>query len=135
MDVEKGLNMDALRAAQAAAKPFFDERRAIEAAECPERLNRLVEAGVTIKWAGGNCPVQIEGDVHGQPFYFRARGDSWSVGIGGEPVGSPNWEHEEDYGDWPDAGWMHLHEAYDFLLKAVALCRTAPATVDGEGAK
>lgn len=125
--MEKENLMDAFKAAQAAAKPFFDERRATEAAECPARLARLHEAGVTVDYAGGNCPVQIEGSIHGQPFYFRARGDAWSVGIGGDPVCKPDWEHYEDYGEWPDAGWMHLHEAYDFLRKALDLWSAALA--------
>lgn len=97
-------------------RPIFDEQRRIEAAECPARLERLRELGVAIEAAGGNCPVQIEGKVDGEEFYFRARGDVWSLGIGGEPVGTPDWEIKEDYGTWPDAGWMALHEAYDFLI-------------------
>lgn len=96
-----------------AARLFFDARHAVEEAECPSRLAKLSEIGCGITSAGGNCPVQIEGVVRGKPFYFRARGDSWSLGIGSD------WKIQKDYGTWPDAGWMPLHEAYDFLLGAI----------------
>ena len=68
---------------------------------------------------GGLCPVQAEGTIDGKPFYFRARGSAWSIGIGGEPVGSPEWSHREPYGDGQfDAGWMRLHEARAFIEQA-----------------
>lgn len=108
-----------LREAQEVMRPFFDERRAVEDRECPPRLEKLRKLHVDIKWSGGNCPVQIEGHVKGKPFYFRARGEHWSLGIGGEPVGQPDWYCEEPYGSWPDAGWMHLHEAYDSLIEGI----------------
>lgn len=50
-----------------------------------------------IEWLGGNCPVQSEGTVDGKPFYFRARGEHWSMGIGGEPVGEPEWYREREW--------------------------------------
>ncbi len=117
--------MDALKAAQEAMRPVFDERRAVEARECPARLERLRELHVSIDAAGGNCPVQIEGHAKGKPFYFRARGEHWSLGIGGDTVGDPDWYLEREYGSWPDAGWMPLHEAYDFLIEGVTLWRNA----------
>lgn len=79
------------------------------------------EPTVVIETLGGFCPVQAEGTVDGQPFYFRARGAHWSLGIGGEPVGAPSWHHEESYGDDPfSAGWMSEEEACGFIRKAVA---------------
>lgn len=81
-------------------------------------------AGLVIETFGGNCPVQAEGTVDGKEFYFRARGDSWSMSIGGEDVvGDPEWSYEEDYGSWPEAGWMPTDEALAFIDKAVALYR------------
>lgn len=73
---------------------------------------------IEIDYLGGNCPVQAEGTIDGQPFYFRARGDSWSLGIGGDPVGAPAWERDEVYGVWPDAGWMSEQEAMAFIEAA-----------------
>jgi hypothetical protein len=52
------------------------------------------------------------------PSYFRARGEHWSLGIGGEPCCAPEWEHAEWFGQWPDAGWMTAEEAVMFLCKA-----------------
>ena len=70
---------------------------------------------ILIDYMGGNCPVQAEGTIDGKPFYFRARGDNWSLGIGGDPVGTPEWEHAQWFGAWPDAGWMSEEEAMQLL--------------------
>lgn len=81
---------------------------------------------LVIDWIGGNCPVQAEGKIDGKLFYFRARGDSWALEIGGS--GSDivaEWRHEEHYGTWPEAGWMTEDEARAFINKAVDLYRSA----------
>jgi len=60
-----------------------------------------------IEMIGGNCPVQAEGTVNGQPFYFRARGEHWSFGVGVDPIGDPAWYHQERWSDEEfAAGWM-----------------------------
>jgi len=65
-----------------------------------------------IETIGGNCPVQAEGTVNGTPFYFRARGNSWSFSVGEDPFGAPDWDRAEKWGDEPfAAGWMELSEA------------------------
>lgn len=74
---------------------------------------------VKIEQIGGNCPVQAEGKIDGQPFYFRARGESWSIGIGGDVVGAPDWYYDEDYpGGQFAAGWMTEAEARAFINQA-----------------
>lgn len=74
---------------------------------------------INIDWLGGNCPVQAEGTINGKPFYFRARGESWSLSVGGiDAVSDPEWEHSEWYGEWPAAGWMTPEEAEAFLRQA-----------------
>ncbi len=88
---------------------------------------------VVIATIGGNCPVQAEGTVNGRPFYFRARGDSWSLSIGGDPVRDPEWEHEEWYGVWPAAGWMPEEEALAFIHGTAArYTRGEPGARRGE---
>jgi hypothetical protein len=73
-----------------------------------------------IDYLGGNCPVQAEGIVDGHPFYFRARGEHWSMGIGGDVVGAPDWYHREPWGDEKfAAGWMEEDEARRMIDKAV----------------
>ncbi len=82
---------------------------------------------------GGHCPVQAEGFVDGFPFYFRARGNHWSMTIANRVDfpqedlyhGCPDaWYYEEKYGEGPfDAGWMELSEANRFIRKAVKLYR------------
>ena len=75
---------------------------------------------IVITCLGGNCPVQAEGTIDGKPFYFRSRGEHWSMSIGGEDVvGNPEWRHEEEYGDGPfEAGWITEDEAREFIKKS-----------------
>ena len=81
--------------------------------------------GVEIQSHGGSCPVQIEGLVDGQVFYFRARGSRWSVSIGGDVIAKPDWRYEQPYGHGPfDAGWMSLDEAREFLQIAIGKWRS-----------
>lgn len=85
--------------------------------------------GIELRGIGGNCPVQAEGTIDGKEFYFRARGHSWRLEIGGEMVVAPEWKYEEDYGDGPyDAGWMDQSEALAFIAKAAALYRSPAVT-------
>jgi len=81
------------------------------------------DAGIVHDWLGGNCPVQAEGRVDGVPFYFRARGSHWKLHIGEDPLGRDSWSYGEDYGTWPEAGWMTEDEARAFIEKAVAIYR------------
>lgn len=74
---------------------------------------------VHIEMIGGNCPVQAEGTIAGKEFYFRARGERWSIGIGGDTVGDPDWYYEEEYpGGQFAAGWMTEAEARTFIDQA-----------------
>lgn len=82
---------------------------------------RTTEPVVVIDWLGGNCPVQAEGTVMGKRSHFRARGEQWSLAIGGEDLcGEAEWEHRERFGEWPDAGWMTPEQAETFLREAAA---------------
>lgn len=77
---------------------------------------------LVIDWIGGNCPVQAEGTIAGKEFYFRARGERWSMSIGGDVVMEPDWYHEEPYGETQyAAGWMTEDEARSFIEKAAAI--------------
>lgn len=70
---------------------------------------------------GGNCPVQAEGTIGGKPFYFRARHEHWSMGIGGEPVCEPEWERVRQWGDGKHAaGWMPEEVARAFIAECAA---------------
>lgn len=70
---------------------------------------------------GGNCPVQAEGTIDGYEFYFRARGEKWSMAIGGaDIIAAPDWYYEEPYGDMPfAAGWMTEVEALRYVAQAL----------------
>lgn len=80
------------------------------------------DPSIKIDYIYGACPVQAEGTIDGKEFYFRARWDSWSIGIGGDAVMCPEWSYMESYGDSPGAaGWMPKYEAIAFIAKAVKL--------------
>lgn len=78
------------------------------------------QSGIVIDWIGGNCPVQAEGTIDRDPFYFRARGRHWSCAIGLDPdIGGSKWDCIREYGDGPyDAGWMTEEEARGFIAEA-----------------
>lgn len=73
----------------------------------------------------GACPLQIEGTINGVPFYFRSRWDRWRIGIGGEPVGEPEWERSENWGDNPGAaGWMPEETGMEIVEEMATLWET-----------
>lgn len=83
------------------------------------------DEGVTLDWFGGTFPVQGEGTIDGVPLYFRARGAQWSLDIGRHDDSDrpPLWWHVEEWGEWPDAGYMPEEKALAMIDKAVALYR------------
>lgn len=82
--------------------------------------------GYVIDWLGGYCPVQAEGSLDGHRMYFRSRGAQWSLDIG-EPYGQepPLFWHVEEWGTWPDAGYMPDEIVFEMIDKAVAAYRAA----------
>jgi hypothetical protein len=85
---------------------------------------------LVIEWLGGNCPVQAEGTINGQPFYFRARGQHWSIGVGGEDtVSNPKWLREEEWGDGPFAAGCMPHDEARSIIERCAeeYSRQAPS--------
>lgn len=88
----------------------------------------MADLSINIDYIGGNCPVQAEGHIGGKPFYFRARGERWTIGIGGNDcVTKPEWFYEEPYGEKPyEAGWMPQHVALAMIAKALSeYCKDA----------
>lgn len=83
--------------------------------------------GIDVWELGGNCPVQAAGDIDGWPFYFRARGAHWSLEVVKKDeapwaVGGW-WEYGEEWGVWPEAGWMTEEEALEMIYKAATKFR------------
>jgi len=113
---------------------FFDEDRDAR----PFNLQRLLlEEGTRHKLETlqdfelyhlyGWTPVQAEGELNGCYWYFRARGSSWRVQLGGNEMftRSPRWWYEEP---WPsktgfEAGYMSDQQAVSCILKAVGKFR------------
>jgi hypothetical protein len=89
-------------------------------------IGYFVMKNFKIDFIGGNCPVQAEGVIDGQDFYFRARGSKWSMSIGGRDIIlNPKWYYEEPYREEGsfDAGWMTESEAFGFICFAIEMFR------------
>lgn len=66
------------------------------------------------------CPVQCTGTVNGQPFYFRARGERWTLGVGGDVWLKPDWFYAQAYDKGAfEAGWMPDEEAMAFMRQGL----------------
>lgn len=96
-------------------------------------------------WEGhvsGMCPVQGEGTVDGLRWYFRARGSHWEMYIAGKPDVDPldcmaprlmpGHYMSEDFGTWPEAGYMAPSVAWAQIQKAIAAFRAGTMTPIGE---
>ena len=97
--------------------------------EGPAALARLEATGAILDSIGGNCPVQANGDVDGNWFYFRARGDEWQFYVADSDdliFDAPDFYVERDYGSGFDAGWMPQHEAIGFIVNSIADYRATP---------
>lgn len=92
----------------------------------------MKDPDIRIDTIGGQCPVQAEGAINAQPFYFRARGAGWSMSIGGKnPVTEPEWFFWAPYPDLSNAkeedgrslaaGWMTEEAARSFIYTAAML--------------
>ncbi|RVT96202.1 hypothetical protein EOD42_13885 [Rhodovarius crocodyli] len=86
--------------------------------------------GIIIETLAGQCPVEAEGTIDGEPFYFRSRGAHWTLGIGGEVIGDPRWQYREPYGTWPDAGYITEEQARRFIAEGAARYRAAAEVAD-----
>jgi hypothetical protein len=92
----------------------------------------VVTPTVVIDWLNGYCPVQAEGTIDGRRFYFRARGEHWSIEVHptatGEFLDWPDyghvWMYREPWGDMKfAAGWMPDDVAREMIAKAAVMYR------------
>lgn len=122
---------DPFAAMREALAPVFQEQQETWEREGPAAKARAEALGITFDSMGGNCPVQAEGSFDGQRFYFRARGDEWSLNVWTgtdrylEAANPEEWEIEREYGSGFEAGWMPLHEAIGFICEGVTEYRQA----------
>ncbi len=92
--------------------------------------------GIRVTGIFGMAPVQAHGQIDGHFFYFRARGAEWRIEIGGSDDGRqlPIFWHSEEWGSWPDAGYMSQDQAFELIKKGAAMFRehkpTRPAPGD-----
>ena len=89
----------------------------------------MIAPGFELGYLGGNVPVQAEGTVDGEAFfYFRARGQHWEFHVapteGDLFTSRQTFYFEEAYGDDPyAAGWMTNAEARERIVRGAALYR------------
>lgn len=89
---------------------------AADASLAPDAL-----AGIVIEYISGICPVQAEGTIDGKPFYFRARGQRWSIEIETVSPDHPSFVYSEPWGDDAfAAGWMDEDEARRLIARGAA---------------
>ena len=84
----------------------------------------LRKLNIKIETIGGQCPVQAHGTILGTEFYFRARGQAYSLAIGEDPVGIPEfgkgWYVKKSWGKHEfDAGYMPVNIALLLISKHV----------------
>jgi hypothetical protein len=93
-----------------------------------DALLAFADLGGVIVTLGGNCPVQCDGKIDGQWFYFRARGERWTFTVAptdAEIFSKPTFHLERAYGVGSrfDAGWMEQSEAVGFMCEGVKAFR------------
>lgn len=93
------------------------------------------DTGASIDQMGGQCPVQVEGRVDGQWFYFRARGQSWQFHVApseAEIFSKPSFYIEGSYGEKKfAAGYMPDADALLIMTHAINLYRIHRDLQDG----
>lgn len=87
----------------------------------------LMSMGIDVKYIGGNCPLQSEGTFDGFAYYFRARGACFQFHVA--PDADKIFEscelfyHEQQYGEWPEAGYMTRFQCAMLIGYCVSLAR------------
>lgn len=91
--------------------------------------------GIQVIGFFGMAPVQAHGRIDGHFFYFRARGAEWRIEIGGSDDGKqlPIFWHCEEWGNWPDAGYMSHEQAFELIRKGASIFREQKPTRPAPG--
>jgi hypothetical protein len=84
--------------------------------------------GMVVGRPQGQVPVQAYGVIDGKDYYFRSRGEHWSMSIGSS-IAAPDWYYEEPYGTWPEAGSISEDQAYEFIAVAASKFRAGVPTM------
>lgn len=79
-----------------------------------------------IEWAGGACPFQAEGILHGLPLYFRFR-HSWAdLRIDSGDWYQPLYSAGTAFGAGKDLGWLDPHEFVKLMTRLIPRLERAP---------
>lgn len=77
--------------------------------------------GIMARRPEGRQPMQMDGLIDGQDFYFREDNGFWSLSVGGSDViNAPDWHHEDQH---DIDGWISEDQAYALLAAGAALFR------------
>lgn len=92
---------------------------------CYKMFSNCNDNKIDIKYdwgPSGNCPVQAEGTINGNKFYFRSRGTGWTLEFNEEKHGDkPKSQYGEWYFKWPDGGWIDEETARKFIEKGAKI--------------
>lgn len=122
-------------ALEAAIAEFNTAREKTDNQKLAEALVQFNELPAVLTSLGGNCPVQAEGWIDAQRFYFRARGEHWEFHVAANyadllinDLFSMNRAYKP--GDRFAAGWMAEHEAVGFIIEAIRIYRATRDLAD-----
>lgn len=89
--------------------------------------------GIIIGKPVGYVPVQSNGIIDGKEYYFRAKDDYWSVGIGGSLYSNPDWYHEGQLDGLSEADQTKPEQVYQLIAKAAELYRAGTPSMPFDG--
>jgi hypothetical protein len=92
-----------------------------------------VNPTLEITYAGGICPFQAEGTLHGLPFYFRFRHNWAELRIQSADWWQPLYIAGGEYGEGEDQGWLTDEEFRVIMAELLGRLERAPILWDFPG--
>lgn len=89
--------------------------------------------GLHVEWAGGLCPFQAEGTLHGLPFYFRFRHSTGTLRVGGDLHFKALYAAGMEFGEDEDQSWLSGDPFVDLLSQLIGKLERAEIYWEFEG--
>lgn len=84
-----------------------------------ELMTTFADMDLAIYYAGGVCPFQARGTLHGQEFYLRFRHNMASLTVGGDLYFKALHRAAMEYGDEEDQSWLSPAEFLILMLHLI----------------
>lgn len=88
-----------------------------------------------IDGAGGVCPFQSEGTLHGLPFYFRFRHNWAELRINSDEWFQPLYASAAEFGDSEDQGWLDPDDFVLLMTRLIGELERSPILWEFSGAE